>query len=153
MNRKEAVVLFVLLGFSAACLFMGTRGDVLVLKNESLPANLYSNILAGLLGGVCLLRLALLRFFGGNKTAKNGKRIWTRSTILIGLCAILYALGITYVGFYVSTFLCMLGLFLGFENWRRDKLKAGLLFSLGLCLVFFVSFNFLKIYLPDGILF
>jgi hypothetical protein len=155
MKRNEIIILVALIGFSAACLLSSSGGSALILKDENLPAHVYSNILAGLLAAVSIFRIIMLArpkmagFAGSDAPAPA----FSKSALLIAGCSIFYTLGITYVGFYVSTFLCMFVLYLGFENWEKAKVKVGLVFSLGLCLVFYVSFYFLKIYLPDGLLF
>jgi len=147
-------ILLLLIGFSLACLLSDSGASALVLKDESLPAHLYSNVLAGLLAVVSVLRLGAL-FVRRGAAEGTGKRepMALPSTLLIAGCSVFYTLGISYMGFYVSTFVFMFVLFLGFENWRKDRVKTGLVFSLGLCAIFFVSFYFLKIYLPDGLLF
>jgi hypothetical protein len=155
MKRNEAIILIVIIGLSLACIISTKGGSTLILQDESLPAHLYSNILAGILIAAAVARLAVL-FFAAKTRVEEGEAVrgvFSRSTLLIAGCSVLYTLGITYVGFYISTFLCMIVLYLGFENWRKSELRTGLLFSLALCLVFFISFYFLKIYLPDGLLF
>ena len=79
--------------------------------------------------------------------------IFNSQTLLIIACAIAYAIGISHIGFYVSTFFSMFVLYLGFEGWKPGRLPVGILFSAGLCIIFYGSFSLLSIYLPDGILF
>lgn len=155
MKRNEAVILAVLMGFSVACILSTSGGSALILQDESLPAHVYSNILAGLLIAVCAVRLAMMFVFrmAGPRPEDEPAPVFSPSALLIAICSIFYTIGITYIGFYISTFVCMLVLYLGFENWQKRKLRVGVIFSLGLCLIFYVSFYFLKIYLPDGLLF
>ena len=155
MKRNELIILVVLIGFSMACILSTSGGSALILKNESLPAHVYSNILAVLLAAAGAVRIVMLVMprWSGSGYGGTAAPVIAKSTVLIAVCSILYTAGITFVGFYVSTFICIFVLYLGFENWQKAKLRAGLIFSAGLCIVFYVSFYFLKIYLPDGLLF
>jgi Tripartite tricarboxylate transporter TctB family len=154
MKRNEVITLIFLIIFSVACIISASGGSALILADESLPAHVYSNILAVLLLFVALVRLISLIFFQRTGVIQAATEpIMSRSTLLIAACAVLYTIGITYIGFYVSTFFCMIVLYLGFENWQKSKIRIGMIFSVGLCVLFYVSFSFLKIYLPDGLLF
>ncbi|MCL1999814.1 MAG: tripartite tricarboxylate transporter TctB family protein [Planctomycetes bacterium] len=153
MRKNETLILVALICFSIGCIKSMLGGSSIVLRDEILPANLYSNVLAGFLIFVCIIRLVVL--YGKNAVADDDKKIilFTPTAFLIAACSIIYAIGITSIGFYISSFICLLALFLGFENWNRAKIGTGLIFSIGLCIIFYVTFSYMKIYLPDAIFF
>lgn len=139
---------------SVGCIVSMLTGDVMVLRDEVLPANLYSNIIAGALALVCLVRFVALLVRDG-AAADDGKEaaVFTPPVVLAGLVSLAYTYGMESIGFYTSTFVCMFVLYFGFENWDKTKILRGLSFSLGLCALFYVTFTCMKIYLPDAMLF
>lgn len=153
MRRNETIILAALICFSAGCIASMAGGGALVLRDEVMPADLYSNVIAAALGAACIVRLFLL--YGKNAPADAQKKVvvFTQPTVLIGAISLLYTLGIASVGFYISTFICMFALFFGFERWEASRAPKGLAFSLGLCVMFYVTFTYMKIYLPDAMLF
>lgn len=68
-------------------------------------------------------------------------------------CAVVYAFGIIEIGFYITTFIFLLGVFVMLEGVSKKSILSGVLFSLGVNGVFFLAFDWLKIYLPNGLLF
>jgi len=154
MYRKwEFILLAVLIVFSAGCMLSTIGGTNLILQSDSLPAYLYSNILAGILIAACLYRLIMLSIKREQGGEAKSKTFVTSKTLQICACSVLYVLGIQYIGFYISTFFCFIFVYNTFEQWNRAKIKYSVIFSLGLCVVSFVIFRFLKIYLPNALLF
>lgn len=155
MKRSYVIVLLLLTALSVASVVWTLRSTAPVVRDQTLPPYTYSNVLAGLLAFLCLSSIpSALKFDRkGSHKEERPKDRPSSSILLTALCAVFYVVGLRYVGFYVSTFFCMIVLHLNFENWRVSQLPRAVLFGLGLCTVFYVVFSFLRIYIPDGWLF
>ena len=154
MHKKyELLVLSVLIVFCAGCMLSTIGGTNLILQNDSLPAFVYSNILACILIALCGYRIVMLVIKRQQDGKTKPKAFVTTKALQICACSILYVLGIQYLGFYISTFFCFAFVYNSFEQWEKSKIKFSVIFSLGLCGASFVIFRFLKIYLPNALLF
>jgi len=154
MHRKwELLLLAALIVFSAGCMLSTIGGTNLILQSDSLPAYMYSNILAGILIIACTYRLIILLLKPGQAGEAKPKAFVSLKAFQICACSILYVLGIRYIGFYISTFFCFAFVYNSFEQWDKSKIKFSVIFSLGLCGISFVLFRFLKIYLPNALFF
>ena len=65
------------------------------------------------------------------------------------LWAVFYVLGIEYIGFYTCTLASLFIMHMNFEQWSKRVLLQAVIFSASLCVIFAVSFKYLKVFLPN----
>ncbi len=156
--RRQKITEFLLpiclILFAVCCIFFSNTGsNALGMKGEFLTPNFYSNILS-----VCLIVAASVQIGAQWMLLKNGvakekqKEKWA-VTAFVMICSVLYVIGISHIGFYVSTLVCLFLLNMTFEGWKRECIWKAAVFSAGVCLIFFVAFQQLKVFLPKSILF
>lgn len=152
----EPLLLFLLAAFGVSCIFFSNTGaNALGMKKEYLTPNFYSDVLSG---GLILSALIQAGIYmrGKGQTEKETDNTSKKEWMLVGfvmLCSVLYVFGMGTIGFYISTFLCLFAINMTFEGWKRTCLGKGLVFALGVCMIFFVAFRYLKVFLPKTILF
>jgi len=93
-----------------------------------------------------------------DKASDHGETYKNRTTInilLLIIFTVFFILGMIYIGFYISSFFFVILIFLTIENWKISKTKIvkGVIFSLFLNFILFITLSSLDIFLPDTILF
>lgn len=136
-----------LLAFGALCIDTSVPETVNFLVPEYLDSALYSQIV-----GVLLVLVTLYHMYAAIK--KRRPDSFLPYTTIIGLVFIfLYVLGFTYVGFYCSTFVFLIGFSLLIEDPEDRNFKAKVGFSCLSVAVLYAAFTAFKIYLPTAWLF
>ncbi len=155
----ERILVLMLVLFAVGCIFFSnTDSKALGMKNEYITPNQYSNILSAILlvavGGEIVMSLR------GKKTEeeaaappKGELKAELRSVGFMVLCSVIYVLGMRHVGFYITSAVCLFVMNMAFEGWKKSHLWKSAVFSLGVCLITFVVFKYLKVYLPKSMFF
>lgn len=162
MSRKKYEDIFlisIIALFALACIFFSnTASEALGMKNEYLTPNRYSNILSFALLAALGVQL-LTQLFKKEKqaqaeeTAKPAQRRMALNVAFMMVCAIVFVLGMRYIGFYITTAVCLFIMNMTFENWNKAHILKSVAFSLGVCLITFIVFRYLKVFLPNALLF
>ncbi|WP_194842126.1 tripartite tricarboxylate transporter TctB family protein [Gracilibacillus salitolerans] len=82
---------------------------------------------------------------------KSNKPVNKNIYITIGLI-LLFIIGFTHIGFYVSSFVFVFAMTWMMFNWKRNLWIRSLIFSLALNGTFFILFQFINVYFPDNTL-
>ena len=151
--RNEFLLLLATAAFGVGCLLSESGADALILDNESLSVSFYSNLLAGILLGVVFLRVLILmvKVRGGQMADDDSEQFTaTFKTVLFTMAvAVFHVLGIEYIGFYTCTLASLFIMYMNFEQWSKRVLLQAVIFSASLCVIFAVSFKYLKVFLPS----
>lgn len=153
--RNELTLILLLAAFALGCMLTKSTGTSLGMKNERMTPQTYSDALCWLLLFMLGLRTVLL-LRGGWKEQTEEKAKSRSTGLLVGfvmLCSVLFVLGMQYLGFYITTFVSLAVLYLTFENWNKKDVLKGLLFAAGTSGVFYIAFGYLKVFLPNALLF
>lgn len=145
--------------FALACIFFSnTASNALGMKNEYLTPNNYSNIISCVLLAALGAQL-LMTLLTKEKQVQDEEKIepiqrgMALNVAFIIICAVIFVLGMRYIGFYISTAVCLFIMNMTFENWNKAHIIKSIAFSLGVCAIFFVVFRYLKVFLPNAMLF
>ena len=154
MKKWTIVTLAAMAAFGLACV-LDVRESPMTFAADRLGVSGFSRLVGLLLlvaSGV-LLTVVVLSKNGGGESFKG--RLDYRSGIALAL-SILYILGVSYLGFCVSTFLYLLVLPPLFDRFRfKDKWSPLRLaaYAAAVTLTFHFFFGVFKVYLPPTILF
>jgi hypothetical protein len=157
-SRLEFLLLLSLIIFGVACLLSESGAQALTISEEGFTVSFYTNLISFILIGICLLRVVFLLM--EVRHISNGEHIHVNAVkeniISIGLTmglAIFFVFGMRNIGFYISTFLTLFIMYMAFEKWNKKEIIKSIIFSVGVCIVFVIVFNYLKVFLPNAPLF
>lgn len=144
-----------LIALALASILTSTQATGLANTNEVLTTDGYSILIGTILIMACLydiVRTARHRraVQGGTGTLPTVVKKLILSAMI---AAVVYVLGVSYIGFYVSTFLFLAFFFLSLEEWDRKKILPAIGFALAVNVGCFFVFGWFHIYLPDAWLF
>lgn len=145
-----SVVFFLILaGFGLACT-IDVRESMIQLPGDTLGATGFPRIFGYALCALSLIAAgyALFQPVSDIDSGKLTKDSWALILISSG-----YILGISFIGFAISTLVYLFlssAIFVGF---RREKLRGILIYSVVVTVIAFTFFKMFKVYLPDTILF
>ncbi len=154
-KRNEGLLIAAFGIFALGCMFTKSTGVSLGLKYERLTPQMYSDILVWCLLVLLAVRLVALMRTPVQKEAEQkaqAPKTW-RLVAFVALCSLVFVLGMRYIGFYITTAVTLFVLHMTFENWEKKKLLKASLFSLGTCVIFYLAFGYLKVFLPNALLF
>lgn len=162
MNKQKArwefLLLLCMIVFGVACLVSESGANALTVSKEGFTVSFYANLIASILIGVSVLRVIFLfmevrKISDGEETPAK----LTKDTIIsIGLPMVLsvfFVYGMRRIGFYTTASLTLFIMYMAFEKWNKKEIPKGVLFSVGVCVVFAVVFKYLKVFLPNTPLF
>lgn len=160
MNKYIIQIILILLGtlFLITSFTISTEGfdgDILNQRN-------YVVILAVLLIGLSLLNAAYIKFRSqdvdsdapneeGEENEPRTKQ--NKNTYLLMIMLVIYAFGVSYVGFFVSSFILAFSLAWYIQQWEAKKWLSSIIFSSGLTLTLYILFGIINVYLPETLLF
>jgi hypothetical protein len=156
MAVKQGEV-FILLGFivlSLLSIFTSSGSIEIEMNNGQFGPDNYSAIINAVLLIICIIQLIVI--IKKRQIVETEKKLdaETKKTIAVMVAeAICYTLGISYIGFYVSTFIFVILAYLTLEKWAKSRLVSAVIFACGLNVVFYFIFTWLHIYLPESLLF
>ncbi len=150
MKWSSAFFCLLLLLFGIACT-MDTQESFFKLDGDVLGASGFPRIMGGLLAVLCLIDL--IRTLVQKPAAETGENSFNRNIYAALAISAGYVLGISYVGFAISTFLYLIMISLTFVDFDFSKIRGILVYSLGVTAVAFFFFKVFKVYLPDTWLF
>ncbi len=141
--------MLVLAAFGVACM-IDVSEPMIRLPQDVLGSTGFPRIAGGLLALISVVTASYILFRGDyeNTGAPLTRKSWGLIAVSCG-----YILGISYVGFAIST---LIYLFLTSEifcDFNRARLKGIIVYSFAVTTVAFVFFKIFKVYLPDTILF
>lgn len=144
--------------FGAACLLSESGADALTVNSKGFTVSFYTNLIAILLLILVFFRLAFLIIESRRETEreKTPEQIKKEHTIVIALTmfiSVFFVYGMKKIGFYVCTSITLFILYMTFEQWKKKEIWKGIVFSLSICIVFFIVFKYLKVFLPNALLF
>ncbi len=135
--------------YGIACT-LDVREAAIRIRGDHIGATVFPRLVGGLLALTCLV--AIFGMLKGKFLEDEGAT-FTRKSLWLILVSCGYILGISYIGFAVSTFVYLFFTSIIFRDFSRDRLKGILIYSLAVTLVAFLFFKGFKVYLPDTILF
>jgi len=145
----SVVFFLVVAGFGFACT-QDVREAMIKLPGDSLGATGFPHIFGYILFGLCILAAGLSLF---QKTDETGGNQLTKESWGLIFVSSGYILGISYVGFAISTLVYLFltsAIFVGFD---KQKLKGIAIYSVVVTVVAFTFFKMFKVYLPDTFFF
>lgn len=145
-----SVVFFLIVaGFGLACT-IDVRESMIQLPGDSLGATGFPRIFGYFLFALCLIAAgqALLKPAAGTGTSQLTKESWGLIFVSCG-----YILGISYLGFAISSLVYLFLTSAIFVGFRKEKYRGIFVYSLVVTLIAFTFFRLFKVYLPDTILF
>lgn len=145
----SVVFFLVIAGFGLACT-MDVRESMIKLPGDSLGATGFPRIFGYVLFGLCVLA-AGLSFF--RKLGEAGESQLTRESWGLIFVSCGYILGISYVGFAISTLIYLFLTSAIFVGFKKEKLGGIAIYSVVVTGVAFTFFKVFKVYLPETIFF
>lgn len=151
MKIQEALLLlgFALIGLA---LTLDLQAPVLLsFQKDYLPADTYARILAVALGCSALLALAAVPF--GRQLSPTPLRPRHPVPLQGMLLSALYLIGVSYIGFFVSSAAYLAALALLFSGEGKKELVPALVYALLVSGTAKILFGVFKVYLPNAWLF
>lgn len=138
-----------LAAFGVACM-LDVREAAIQIRGDYIGATGFPRLVGGLLALTCMVTIVAI--WRGMLDKDEGSTFANKSYWLI-LVTSGYILGISYVGFIISTLLYLFFSTILFCDFNRGRLKGIIIYSLAVTFVAFLFFKGFKVYLPDTILF
>jgi hypothetical protein len=153
MRKWTVVALIALISFGVICMLDVEESSFMMVSDDLLGAAGFPRIVGGLLALASAIVLAqtFLDLKKKGEEPVSGKVDFRTGLAMI--LAVAYVLGVTHLGFAISTILFLALIILVFDNLKLTHVKGILVYSVSLTLVAYCFFKFFKVYLPDTILF
>ena len=143
------VFMLCLMAYGIAC-SLDVREAMIRLRGDYLGASGFPRIVGVLLAVVCLV--AIVGIIRGGEEATEGTPLTKKSFLLIGITSG-YILGISYLGFTISTLVYLFCTTMIFSDFNRSRIRGIVIYSVVVTAVAFLFFKGFKVYLPDTLLF
>jgi hypothetical protein len=154
MKTAEKIFLLVLIVIGSI-LFWGSKG-MNAIYQEPLTSELYGELLSGLLIVLCFVKLIMLQIKDRKSEAKENVVVKNVRIIIIqAVLMILYTIGITTIGYFVTTFIYLLTMLMLLTDVAKTK-KVIVRFAFGsaaFTVALYALFTVFKVFLPNSLLF
>ncbi len=151
MKRYSVQLMFI--AFSVLLFVNGiTSVKTQTIREDLLNQRDYMLIIAAMIFGFSLLSI-LLEFRKANKeqTKPLSFGVNKKVVVIIGV-TFLFALGVTFVGFFTSTALFTFAITFYLSEKSKASLAKSISFSLGLTVVLFIVFDLINVFFPNTLL-
>ncbi|SFH03086.1 Tripartite tricarboxylate transporter TctB family protein [Desulfotomaculum arcticum] len=154
MKTAEKIFLIALI-IIGVTLFWGSEGMNTIFQ-EPLTSEVYGELLSGLLIVLCLIKLIMLQIKKQDSETKEDVAVNNMRIIIIqAVLMILYTIGITTIGYFVTTFIYLLIMLILLTDTAKTK-TAIIKFTLGsaaFTAALYALFTVFNVFLPKSLLF
>ena len=156
--RLEFLMLLSCVVFGVACLLSESGAQALTVSTEGFTVSFYTNLIATILITISLARMIflILEVRKQSNAGNNDTKVKNEHSLIIALTmgiAVFFVYGMKNIGFYVSSSITLFVMYMAFEKWDKKELLKGAIFSVGVCIGFAIVFKYLKVFLPNALLF
>lgn len=154
MRYKEIIFLVVMLLFTLTCIIgnITSENGQNLFEDAAMTSNDYSLYIGLILVILCLYRIFSILF----KKAWDYTVLPSQVLVLVRkviIISAIYLIGITYLGFHVSSAIFLGYIVLLLQDKEDRSIKKAVLYVSTILLVCYFSFSWLHIFLPDTLLF
>ncbi len=142
----EIAFFVLLIAFGILCVDTSSPDAISFLVTEYMDAATYSQFV-----GIIIIITSLYHLVSAIKKRNTSIHI-PHSTTIGFVITTLYVIGFMRLGFYVSTFIYLAVYSFIIEDEVERNIKTKVLFSATSIIIFYITFNWFKIYLPPALL-